>query len=83
MLAINFSGRTYRHEPFPCLAECNTEPKCSAAIVKKQKQRIDLYILEGLILQGDQNCCLGVCHIKTTPFGPKKTCLLPQDFQGH
>ena len=34
-------------------------------------------------LQGDQNCCLGVSHIKTTPFVQKKSCWGPQDTQGH
>ena len=24
-----------------------------------------------ILLQGDQNCCLGVCHMKTTPFVKK------------
>ena len=36
-----------------------------------------------LQLQGDQNCCLGVYHMKTTPFVQKKSCWLPQDTQGH
>ena len=35
------------------------------------------------LVQGDQNCFLGVSHIKTTPFVKKKSCWGPQDTQGH
>ena len=41
------------------------------------------YVCISNVLQGDQNCCLGVSHIKTTPFVQKKSCWLPQDTQGH
>ena len=34
-----------------------------------QKPRTWFFML--LNLQGDQNCCLGVCHMKTTPFVQK------------
>ena len=40
-------------------------------------------LLKHVYLQGDQNSCLGVSHIKTTPFVQKKSCWLPQDTQGH
>ena len=42
-----------------------------------------ILVLRLRYIQGDQNCCLGVSHIKTTPFVQKKSCWLPQDTQGH